>query len=279
MKYIKNKIFGFTLAETLAALVIAMLIMSAAVAVYSTVRKAETSIDKRLKEGFTATEILQRIAEDIDRLALPSADVTMTIKNKLDIEGFKISQMVIESKYYDKDNKPQTFEKIVWQSRVASDGNSLVIYRAHSGYSLEDKMLDEAKEAYQREMYIPICNNATMFAIEVTDGNSDPNAIATAAVDWTSTELPPAVKISISFEPRWQDALGNMTVSEESIKTRTVAINRFRQIPYTFVYKQFGDANEIDDINDINDVNLPNDVNDVNTTRSTSTERTNVRSR
>jgi len=267
MKYLKNKICGFTLAETLAALVIAMLIMSAAVAVYSTVRKAETSIDKRLKEGFTAAEILQRIAEDIDRLALPSSDITMSIKNKLDVEGFKISQMLIESKYYDKDNKPQTFEKIIWQSRVAADGNQLIIYRAHSGYSMEDKMLEENKEKYQREMYIPVCSGATMFAIEATDGN-------TTSENWTNTELPQAVKISISFEPRLQDALGNLTVSEESVRTRTVAVNRFRQIPYTFVYKQFGDANEIGDVNDVNDVNLPKDINDVNTAKDTSTGRT-----
>ncbi|MCE5340818.1 MAG: prepilin-type N-terminal cleavage/methylation domain-containing protein [Planctomycetaceae bacterium] len=275
MKYINNKNYGFTLAETLAALVIAMMIMAAAVAVYSTVRKAQFSIDRRLKEGFTATEIIQRISEDIDRLALPSSDVTMSIKNKLDIEGFRISQMIIESKYYDKDNQPQTFEKIIWQSRVAADGNQLIIYRAHSGYSMEDKMLEEGKEKYQREMYIPVCSGVTMFAIEVTDGNSDPNIVTTsAAADWTNAELPQAVKISISFEPRWQDALGNMTVSEESVKTRIVAVNRFRQIPYTFVYKEFGDANEIGDINDINDVNLPNDINDVNSLTDTSTKRT-----
>jgi type II secretory pathway component PulJ len=272
VKYKNKKSDAFTLAETLAALVIAMLIMAATVAVYSTVRKAQFSIDRRLKEGFTATEIIQRISEDIDRLALPSSDVTMSVKNKLDIEGFRISQMIIESKYYDKDNQPQTFEKIIWQSRVAADGNQLIIYRAHSGYSMEDKMLEEGKEKYQREMYIPVCSGVTMFAIEVTDGNSDPNIVTTsAAADWVSTELPQAVKISISFEPRWQDALGNMTVSEESVKTRIVAVNRFRQIPYSFVYKEFGDAN---DVNDINDVNLPNDINDANSLTDTSTRRT-----
>ncbi len=267
MKYINKKNYGFTLAETLAALVIAMMVMAATVAVYSTVRKAQFSIDRRLKEGFTATEIIQRISEDIDRLALPSSDVTLSIKNKLDIEGFKISQMIIESKYYDKDNTPQTFEKIIWQSRVAPDGNQLVVYRAHSGYSMEDKMLEEKKEKYEMEKYIPVCSGATMFAIEVSDGNN-------VTETWESTDLPQAVKISISFEPRWQDALGNMTVSEESVRTKTVAVNRFRQIPYTFVYKEFGDANEIGDINDINDVNLPDDINDVNSLTGTSTRRT-----
>ncbi|MEN6383721.1 MAG: hypothetical protein ABFD79_00825 [Phycisphaerales bacterium] len=255
-----NKKFakGFTLAEALAALAIGIMIMTATVAIYTIVRNSQASVDRRLKESFTATEILQRISEDIDRLALPSSDVTVSIKNRIDIEGFSVSQMIIESKFYDKDSKPQTFEKIVWQSRVATDGNELIIYRAHSGYSMEDKMLEEVKENYERELFIPICSGATMFAIEVSDGN-------TVTEEWNNTaSLPQAVKVSLSFEPRQPDALGNMTVTEESVKTRTIALDRFRQIPYTFVYKEFGDANDINDvndINDINDVNLPNDPN------------------
>jgi type II secretory pathway component PulJ len=255
----KNKqkfIKGFTLAETLAAFVIAIMIMTAAVAVYSTIRKAQGSVDHRLKEGFLAAEVLQRISEDIDRLALPSSDVTVSVKNRIDIESFTVSQMIIESKFYDKDNKPQTFEKIIWQSRVAPDGNELIIYRAHSGYAMEDKMLEEKKETYERELFIPVCTGVTMFAMEVTDGN-DANSVPQ---DWTSTDLPPAIKLSISFEPRQPDVLGNRTVTEEAVKTRIVALNRFRQIPYTFVYKEFGDANDVNDVNDI-DPNKPADPN------------------
>jgi type II secretory pathway component PulJ len=261
MRYNKNKNYGFTLAETLMALVIGMLIMAAVVGIYSTVKNAQFSIDKRLKQDFATTEILQRISEDIDRLALPSADVTLTVKNKVDIEGFAISQMVIESKFYDKDNKPQTFEKVTWQSRVASDGNGLIVYRAHSGYSMEDKMLEEQKQNYERELFIPICSGATQFAMEVTDGNN-------ITEEWTDAALPQAIQISLSFEPRQQDALGNMTVPEELVKTRIVALDRFRQIPYTFVYKTFGDANDLD-ANDVNDVNDANKVNDPNKTNKT----------
>lgn len=252
----KNK-NGFTLAEAMAALAIAAMIMAAVAGVYVTIRKAQASVDKRLKEGFTATEILQRVAEDIDRLALPGSDVTVSIKNKVDVENFEVSQMIIESKIYDKDNKPQTFEKIIWQSHVAADGNELIIYRAHSGYSLEDKMLEESKERYERELYIPVCSGATLFAMEVTDGNN-------ITEQWANTTLPQAIKISISFEPRQFDMLGNLSVPEESIKTRTAVIDRFRQIPYTFMYKEFdaNDVNDINDINDINDVNQPQDMNE-----------------
>ncbi|HAL44357.1 MAG: hypothetical protein A2Y12_13900 [Planctomycetes bacterium GWF2_42_9] len=257
----KNNRCAFTLAETLMALIIGMMIMAAVIGVYSTVRNAQSSIEKRLKQGFAATEILQRISEDIDRLALPSADVTVTVRNKIDIEGFKISQMVIESKFNDKDNKPQTFEKVTWQSRVASDGNGLVVYRAHSGYSMEDKMLEEAKQNYEREVFVPVCSDATMFALEVTDGN-------TITEEWINPALPQAIQISLSFEPRQQDILGNMTVPEELVKTRIVALDRFRQIPYTFIYKAFGDANDFD-ANDVNDINDVNSVNDPNKPRKT----------
>jgi prepilin-type N-terminal cleavage/methylation domain-containing protein len=245
---------GFTLAEAMAALVIAAIIMVTVAGVYTGVRRAEAAVNRRLKGGFMATEVLQRIAEDIDRLALPSSDTTMSIKNKVDAGGFKVTQMIIESKIYDKNNKPQIFEKIIWQSRVDADANGLIIFRAHSGYTLEDKMLEEPKEKYERELYIPICGGATLFAIEMTDGN-------TVTENWENPGLPPAVKISVSFEPRQQDLLGNMIVPEESVKTRIVVINRFRQIPYQFIYRDFADANKIGDMNQPADANRPKDVN------------------
>lgn len=254
----KTKKSAFTLAETIAALTIATMIMIAVVAVYSSVRKAQGSIDKRLKEGYTATEILQRISEDIDRLALPSADVTVSIKNRLDIENFQISQLIIESKIYDKDNKPQTFEKIVWQSRVSTDGNELIIYRAHSGYSMEDKMLEEGKKDNEREVYVPVCSGVSVFAMEVTDGNN-------VTPEWADTAgLPQAIKLSISLAPREPNVIGGFSAPIDSVKTRTVALNRFRQIPYTFVYKAFGDAN---DVNDANGPKEPNQPHDTNSTR------------
>lgn len=251
MKNRNKKIKGFSLAEALAALAIAAMIMVTVIGVYSSVRKTQASIDGRLKKNFQTTEIIQRIAEDIDRLAMPGSDVSVSIKNRMDIENFMVSQMIIESKIYDKDNKPQTFEKIVWQSRVSADGNELIVFRAHSGYSLEDKMLDEPKEKYEREMYIPVCSGVSYFAIEVSDGNN-------VTPEWVGTSLPQGVKVSISFEPRSFDALGNLSVPEELVRTRTIALDRFRQIPYTFIYKQFGDMNDVD----VNDVNKPRDVNE-----------------
>jgi type II secretory pathway component PulJ len=244
---------GFTLAEAIATLVIAAMIMIAAIGIYTGIRRTEAAINRRLESGFLSTEILQRITEDIDRLALPGSDVTMSIKNKTENGGYKSAQMIIESKIYDKDNKPQTFEKIIWQSRGDPDANGLIIYRAHSGYTLEDKMLDEPKEIYEREKFIPICSGATLFSIEaVSDGNTTQT--------WESQNLPRGVKISISFTKPQQNLLGNPTISEETIKTRTVVIDRFRQLVYQFIYRDFFDANKIADINDQNMPPEPNEV-------------------
>jgi hypothetical protein len=228
------------------------MIMIAAIGIYTGVKRAEAAISKRLESGFLAMEILQRITEDIDRLALPGSDVTISIKNKTEPGGYKSAQMIIESKIYDKNNKPQVFEKIVWQSHPDPDANSLIIYRAHSGYTLEDKMLDKPKEKYETEKFIPICSGATLFSIE-TSNDSNTNQT------WEGQNLPPAVKISIAFTKPEQDLLGNMIVPEEAVKTRIVVIDRFKQLAYQFIYKEIFDANRITDMNDQNSPAEPNE--------------------
>jgi type II secretory pathway component PulJ len=248
-------ISGFTLAEALATLAIAAMIMVVAISIYTGIRRAEAAINKRLEGGFLAMEVLQRITEDIDRLALPASDVTMSIKNKIEPGGYKSAQMIIESKIYDKDNKPQTFEKIVWQSHLDPDANGLIIYRAHGGYTLEDKMLEEPKEKYEREWFSPICSGVTLFSI---NAGSDSNTNQA----WAGQNLPPAVNISISFTQPELDLLGNPVISEEEIKTRTVVVDRFRQLAYQFVYKEFAiDANRVADMNDANVPPEPNEPN------------------
>jgi type II secretory pathway component PulJ len=242
---------GFTLAEAISTLVIAAMIMIAAIGIYMGVRRSEAAIEKRLESGFSDMEILQRITEDIDRLALPGSGVAMSIKNKTELGGYKSAQMIIESKIYDKDNKPQVFEKIVWQSRADPDANGLIIYRAHSGYTLEDKMLDEPKEKYEREWFIPICSGVTVFSVEAVSGGN-------VSQVWENQGLPQAVQISISFAEPQQDLLGNLTVPQEAIKAKTIVIDRFRQLAYQFIYKEFLDPNRIADVNDQNVPPEPN---------------------
>ena len=238
------------MAEVAATLAIAAMIMAAVIGIYTGVRRAEQSINRRLEDGFLPMEILQRIAEDVDRLVQDQTDVKVTIKNKTEEGGYKSAQMVIESKIYDKNNKPQVFDRVVWQSRADLDEDGMILYRSHSGYAVEDKMLDEPKEEYERKWYIPVCSGETLFNIQAVNGEN--------IVDkWDSDKLPAGVKVSLSFEVPVKDVLGDYTVPEEGIYTGTTTTDRFKQLTYQFVKVELPDINDISDYNNI-DANEPN---------------------
>ncbi|MBN1787914.1 MAG: prepilin-type N-terminal cleavage/methylation domain-containing protein [Sedimentisphaerales bacterium] len=275
-KYKNNGYFsksGFTLAEALTALVIAAMVMITAVGVYTGIRKSEAAINRRLVAGTLSTEILQRIAEDIDRLALPSSEVTLSVKNKTESGIYKSAQMIIESQIYDKNNKPQISEKIIWQSHADPDANGLIIYRSHSGYTVEDKMLDEPKEDYELEMFIPICSGATLFSIEIVKD------VNTTVDVWQGSELPPALRISLSFTEPQEDVLGDKVIPEDAIRKRTVVVDRFRPLAYQFVYKEFFGPNSMDetDFDEFSDdVNEPSDANDMESDEESDRDKTSV---
>lgn len=258
-KYRLKSCYGFTLAEALATLAIAAMIMAAAAGIYIRIRRVEISINSRLKEGALGREVLQRVAEDIDRLALPGADITMIIKNKTEEGGYKSSQMVIESSIYDKDNKKQVFEKIVWQSKADADANGMIVYRAHSGYTVEDKMLDEPKQQYEREMFVPVCRGASLFLIEAAS-----SADSKFSLGWNKEKLPGGVQISISFAEPIENLLGDMEVPQEEIKSRVVAVDRIRQMAYQFVKADIPDINDINDVGDVNETDEYDEQTDAN---------------
>ncbi|NIA17017.1 MAG: hypothetical protein GWO86_01585, partial [Planctomycetes bacterium] len=124
----KNR--AFTLAETLAALVISVMIIVAVLGIYGSVKRSAASINKKIAKDALPAEILQRIAEDIDRMIVTVTDTKITFNNKPAEGNYSSGQLIIESTIYDTDNKPQTFEKIIWQSRSDPDANGLILYRA-----------------------------------------------------------------------------------------------------------------------------------------------------
>lgn len=79
---------AFSLIETVTVLTIAAMIMIAALGIYNRVKTAAAAINQTLDENVLPTEILQRIAEDLDRLATPGFDTTISIENKLDVSGY-----------------------------------------------------------------------------------------------------------------------------------------------------------------------------------------------
>ena len=102
-------------------------------------------------------EVLQRVAEDLDRILAIGSDTRVTLESKLDSSGFPTARLEIVRTIFDAKNKPKVYEKIIWQSSYDYDSyaDGLVLYRSHSGIAIEDKLLDQNKERWERELFIP----------------------------------------------------------------------------------------------------------------------------
>lgn len=222
---------AFSLVETLAALVIAAMILSVLLMLYNRARTSALAITKSLDGYRLPVEILQRIAEDLDRLAAPGTDRRITIKNKIDA-GYQTARLTVSNQIYDSKNKPRIFEKVVWQANYDPDVDSLVLYRSHSGLSLEDKLLDkEFVDTKDPELFIPLCCGLSFFRIEVPQGEE-------LLEKWTGSVLPKAVVATISFATPFKAVGGGLDVLESEKITRTIAIDRTRKIKFEIVTKQ-----------------------------------------
>lgn len=272
MKRRKEKIcnckYGFSLVELLAVLVISTMLIIASIGVYGRMQRTVGELNNAVETQQLPNEILQRIAEDLDTIIAPlsgqNADTKISIRNKLDA-SYQSAQLKITSTYYDNKNEKQVFDEIIWQSNYDFDANGLILYRSHSGLTVEDKLLGEEKTKTNRELFIPVAAGLTYFKIQVPRGD---NLLDT----WTSDKLPTAVKISLSFLSPFRDIDGSFTVLENEMHTRTVAIDRTRQIKFKFVppdINELGtaafDSNDldIDDSNDFNDLDGLDDTNDL----------------
>lgn len=256
---------AFSLTELLAALVIGTLVIVASLGVYSRMRRSSIEINRRIDDQQLPNEILQRIAEDLDSIVAPAsgktADTKITIANKPD-ELFPSAQLKITRTYYDKNNKPQPFEEIIWQSNYDFDTDALILYRSHKGLTVEDRLLGMEKDQWKRELFVPIASGLTLFTIEIPKGEDD-------YVDsWTSGSLPNAVRVSISFIAPFKTIEGRYDVYEDEKIVRTIAIDRTRNIKFEHtavdfneLASDFNDPN-LNDLPDINDINEPEDTND-----------------
>jgi len=240
---------AFSLIEIITVLVISSMIMISTLAIFNRVRQATASINARLDKEDVADEVIQRIAEDLDRLAAPGFDTKVTINNKLS-NGYNISQLIIENKFYDKSSKPQTFEKIVWQSQFDEIEKILILYRHHGGLNLEDKILDgdlQTEQSDGTELFIPICWGMTLFEIVVPKKDADP------LTKWTEPDLPKSVAVKISFAKPIENLDGTLEILEEDIIVRNIAIDRTRKMKYVFKKKDFT-RTEDDEDTDPNDI-------------------------
>ncbi|MCI0499195.1 MAG: type II secretion system GspH family protein [Planctomycetales bacterium] len=248
---------AFTLVETLVVLMLAALILTSVLGIYQQVRGAAVTILERMEEDRLQTEILQKIAEDIDRLAAPGFDAVITFGTKLD-NGYRSAQLTLENSYYGNNDKKETYERIVWQTSYDPIGKTLILYRMHDGLNVEDKVLEtDAESSASAGLYIPVSDGVTFFDIQALEGEN-------TADRWQSETLPKAVRVGISFALPRELPDGSIGVPEEELFYRTIAIDRTRAIPYEFIKKKF-DLPEEQDPNDLlneNDPNAPADAAD-----------------
>jgi hypothetical protein len=225
-------LLGFSLAEVLAALTIGAMVLVAVLSIYSRAETTAGVITRKLDSSRLPCEVLQRITEDIDRIIASGSDSKVTVENKFD-NLYPTAQLIVLKTIYDKSNKPQTFEKIIWQSSYDydSDAGGLVLYRSHSGIGPEDKLLDENKESWERELFVPICTGVTFFKIQVPTGEDFQDK-------WTSSSLPHGIVVTISFAEPFKTLTGTLDVPDAEKITRTIAINKTRKIKFTFAKKE-----------------------------------------
>ncbi len=222
---------GFSLAEVLAALTIGAMVLIAVLGIYSRAGRSAAAITHKLDSSRLPSEVLQRIAEDLDRIIASGSDTKVTIENKLD-NLYPTARLTILKNYYDKGNKPQTLEEIIWQTSYDYDTDSLVLYRSHSGVGLEDKLLDERRESWEKGYpFVPICDGVTFFKIQVPRGEE--------LSDRWSGSPPRGIVVTISFAEPFKTVAGDLDVPDEEKITRTIAVDRTRKIRFIFVKKEY----------------------------------------
>ena len=253
MQPIKNKIYSFerafTLVEVLAALTVGTMVLIVVLALYNRGQSGSAAVIDRMESNRLPREIFQRIAEDLDRVVGAGQGTQIDILNKLQ-DGFSVAKIEILRNIIDAKDQSQIFEKIVWQSSVDPDSGLLTLYRSHSGIALEDALLDSQKEAWQQEVFVPICAGLTLFRIEVPKGE-------TPIDRWTGEGLPPAVKVTLSFAQPYKTVTGTFDVPEQDKLVRTIAIDRTRKLAFNIPAL---DVNKPADANKKPDANQPVDV-------------------
>jgi hypothetical protein len=239
---------AFTLIEVLAALTVGTMVLIVVLALYNRGQSGAAAVIDKLESTRLPREVFQRIAEDLDRVVVVGQGTQIDIQNKFQ-DGFQVAKMEIFMGINDAKDQPQTLEKIVWQSSVDRDSGQLTLYRSHSGIALEDALLDNQKEPWQRELFVPICSGFTFFRIEIPKGD-------TTVDRWTGETLPPAIKIILSFAMPYKTVTGTLDVPEEDKIVRTIAVDRSRRPAFTIPVV---DVNNVYDAN--RDANMPADTN------------------
>jgi hypothetical protein len=220
---------GFSsLGEVIVALVIGAMVLTAILTVYSHANRAAEAVLAKVESPALATEVLQLLAEDLDRVLGSEQGYSVQIKSSLD-NGFRRSQLVIRRTMRDSKNEEKVFEEITWRAGYDYDGDlpGLVIYRGHEGIDAEDKLLDSKRDSLEDNYpLIPLCGGVTCFLLEIPKGEDE------FVQTWTDAALPPGVRVSISFAQPHETVRGTLEVYDEEKIYRTIAIDKTRKIKF-----------------------------------------------
>ena len=233
---------------SLAAVIIGAMILVAVLGVYHRCHGLAVSVTASLESSQTADEVLQLITEDLEKVTSCGGDTKVIIENKLD-NLYPAARLQIIKTIYDSSNNKQTFEKIVWQAsydyETTADG--LILYRSYSGMALEDKLLDESRDSWEKNYsFVPICTGVTVFRIEIP-GEEE------FLQQWNNAALPPGVVVAMSFAEPFRTVSGSFDVYEEDKVTRFIAVDRTRRIAFRFSpidVNELSLSAELEDIND-----------------------------
>ncbi len=229
---------GFSLAEMLAAMTIGAMVLVAVLSIYHRAERSAAAVTRRLDASRLPREILQRIAEDIDRVIASGSDAEITILNKFD-KLYPTARLVISRTFQDRANRKQKFEEIIWQCSYDFESltEGLVLYRSHSGIAAEDKLLDKSKEDWEKEIFVPLCSGVTFFSINAVKSDNLLNK-------W-SGEPPAGIEVAISFAEPYKRVSGKLDVLDEEKIKRTIAVDRTRKIKFAVAQRsQTGDPEE-----------------------------------
>jgi prepilin-type N-terminal cleavage/methylation domain-containing protein len=228
MKKVSNKFTeprGFSLAEVLTALVIASMVLVTVLGIYSRAESVSATITRRFEQARLPCEVLQRIAEDLDRMISSDASIKVTINNKF-VHGYATAQLAITRTITDSRRSLKIFEQIIWQTNYDYDANGLILYRQRTSEVglLEDKLLDEERESWEQELFIPICEGITFFRIQALRNEQ--------VIDRWNGPLPPGIEVAISFAEPFKTLENTWDVYEEQKFKRTIAIDRTRKLKF-----------------------------------------------
>jgi hypothetical protein len=120
------------------------------------------------------------------------------------------------------------FEEIQGQGTYDFASGRVMIYRSHSGLTLEDRLLDHQRGDLEKLYpFVPVAGGFSAFKIESPQGNN-------LVTRWANPMLPTGLRVTLSTADPVRSPRGQLEIPEDSLITRTIAVDRTRQIRFEF---------------------------------------------